>query len=1649
MKNFFKKDKNTETPAVNAEQNVAPENGGNGSGALTKSKSKLDRRMILIICAACLAVVCIVLAIVLPICLTGGGDTYYTLKYDNANPQGVNVVILNEDGADVKNGWEVKSGVNVKFSLGYDGEAEGTPSVKINGAEVKPDGNGVYSFTMSADTVISISGVFVKMNYKVTFDRGADNWVNYSSSDFDTSEPITVMGGEQVTFDVSVSVYYKQSGYTVVANTLVVKPGEQGHYTFTVIGDTTVQVRNLEQEDAFSAREAEDGKLYIDGAGTIGDPYRIRKPIDLYAMADLIGDSFNQGMNYQAAYYRLENDIDMKGERLYIIGDGFSTSSAVFAGNFDGNNKTISNYYIADEIVEQSGFTRVFTPYLGLFGRAAATTRGAAEIYDLNLENFTIEITHTNKTGFFVGGLVGMAEGVNITNCSAKGRIRAVADPDYRSVMGGIVGYQRAVSNGAVAFASVVRSCSADVEIAGESGFIECAGGVVGHVVSYDAVTPAYVLNSYSTGDVYGAVRSGGIAGAVSAFSSVKNSYSTGTVEARSDEDRVGMEDYHYAYAGGIAGYVDYGAVISDSFSTGDIYANARKGASFAITSGTAAYTEVNSIPAGAYPAIVLNSYSKSDNIDFNTYFIQNTLKWDTVDWTFSGEYPLINKEIVSKSFVITVNLGSGNTVDGKNVYTFGLTDVYSDMSGLYGGVYVGDKMVSLPQYLVSDSGLRTYGYYFDSELTRKIPNSYVPTNDMTIYVGFVNYNDVAGTYYLQSNVNGSAAFVDYKDINNVYSLSTPLEKGAYIQINADGTLVYRNGVISSGSTYYYDGTRLTLEEVYVTFEEVTTYDEDNKPVIVVSSSYVTMYADISSGNLNIYDGEMYKSSRPLKAIKKLSGFNYGYYYSGSTTYLFNPDMTGEKTEGNITTSFTYSVNGNTVTAGSETINISTLTPFDAFYGSWEKSAGSNKKYTFDGKGNWTYEYFGYNSAGQKQVYETLSGTYSGSTLSNGKPITIKDGLLEIGGETYYKQNSFAGTWRFPGRVNVDPFEITFGGISALGYGEAVADYGSYYGSITLAYHAVTAADGTVTIELYNGDYRYGVMVYIPAEKTLTGSIMTAANSTSSQAIMVENVKLFLYDDFKGSWVSSSAGFELVNFNGLGNYDMSGNDSHLGVSGTITINGTNAGRYELINGKLEGSFVYNGTTYTLVYDEESKLIRITGDSSTAVLVGFDGWQNTVLEAADGTVYEFDGRGNISGNVGKVTVTSASGSVNTYSYGMAGGVPSVTTLGTLSVGSGKYTLGGVDLWLKNDFTGEWKYRDNNNILTLTVGRIGPDNGGFTASVSYDGKTVAKANYDAEHNEIYFEAVNFELSITVSKSPRETSLLFAVLENRQIFTSVCIKELDEFAGAYVAGDGGKIVFDGFGVSEFATGEALSYDKYGKVLNNYMYSYEADEDSAGGELRLTSKDIIDGITVITNYIFNEVEESSAAYYKDGKYYEIMRIDALYKVSAYLKDAFNTADESVEYFFDGIGGLVETLENGEKVKYNYSIISYSNLMLTYTLYVTDADGNIYSGELNASSTNTFKLTPKDRFFNLTVYGVDGEGKTDTSSRYRFDGNGEGTLTYAKGEDVATYTYKLIEDAGNVCKFEVVSSADSTKKFNGVLTFKEDEITFVLTEIK
>lgn len=1684
MKNLFKKDKNTE-PAEGSAENAAlgsgtPEN--NGGGSATKSGLKLDRRMILIIAAACLAVVCVVLAIVLPVCLTGGEGDYFKLTYNV--PDGVKIVIKNDDGADAASGWEVKSGTAVSFGLEYEAETLGEPIVTANDRELTANGQGVYSFNMNADTVIKVTGVIVQRDFKVTFDRGQDGWVRYASEKYDVSGPVTVKGGEQVTFDVTVSVYYKQEGFSVVANTTVVKPDDKGHYTFTVIGNTTVQVKELVMDDPFSDRVNADDEHYVDGEGTAENPYKIRKPIDLYAMADLIGDTYYVAERYHMAYYELMNDIDLKGERLYIIGDSTSETS-IFAGNFNGNNHTVSNYYIADQITDQETFQGIFTPYIGFFGIASATSLGPAEIYDLNLDNFTVEVSHTNKSFFYAGGLVGFASGVNITNCSANGKITAAADDElrWRNAMGGLVGSLMAVSDGVVSYNSVVRSCSANVEVGGESGVATCIGGLVGQVGSYSTSVPSYVLNSYATGDVYGAIYTGGIVGELGAFGSVKNCYSTGAVEAVSRvSDMVNGGDYRYANAGGIAGYADHGAIISDCFATGTTDATARLGSSYRRTGGIAAYTEVDAVPAASFPALVRNSYSRENNVTFDTQFIQNTLKWDNVDWTFADGYPTVNKEIVRKTYTVTVK------INGSAVKEVELTDVYAPMSDLYAGIYVENNEVLLPEYLTSGATARTYGYYFDEACEVRIPDSFVPTYNMEIFAKYTDYSEVAGRYYIQSAETANrAGFRDYKSVRGVNALSpdTTIVPGAYFELGTDGKLIFRNGVINSESTWYYDGTRATLKEAYVTFQEYGTgeTDADNNVLTAIQTVYASFYAVKNGANLSIYDGDFYAESKPLSAVAAVDGFTYGYYYEtgGAATYLFNPDMSGEKTDGNVTARFEYTVSGSQINTGSEVINLSSLTAFDPLYGTWEKSAGSNKQFTFDGKGHYTYDYFGYNASGNKTSYQQGDGTYNASTgamagFVNGT-VTLSDGLLVIEGETYYKQNSLVGTWRYPGGGRYGSVEITFGGISALGYGDAVINYGASYGNLRVGYHAITNAQGAIELELYNYDYRYGSLIYTPAEKTLRGNVIA-----SDGVGAIGNATFYLYDDYKGSWVSNDGDLYLLNFNGWGNYDVHG-AADLNVSGTISITNEQAvevkGSYTLKNGTLEGTFTYNGVVYNLFYIESTNLIRVAPQEGGAdvILYGQDGWQDTVLVANDGTEYAFDGRGYVQPSGGKVTVKAAGGATSTLGYTVAAN--GTVTIGgsVLGVANGNYTLNGTALWIKSLFVGTWKYIDDGVDKEITIGKIGPKGDGYGVNVTYDGKTVS-ASYDLDAKEIYIaENGNVTLGImnlNLKATQREdTALNFAVIINNQAKSFVCIDEFDVYKGEYVSAAGKKLVFDGYGVSEYEIGEVKSCNQNGdpvavkddaKYVSPYSYSLEGDEIMLSGtEIRpvyddegkpeLDDKGKPKEKTEIIRYLLRETAQSGNATYEgNGKYYELIEVDALYGYSAIRKSGHNDFDDTVTYEFDGIGGFVGPDESGAATHYAYSIIgNYDDLKMEYKLYVVAEDGRIYAGVFNMSSFNSLSLEEKDKFYNLKVYGVDKDGKVDGETRYVFDGLNVGSLTYVKGQDMAIYEYKFLDEKDGVCTFEVVSTADRSKKYKGALTYGKngEKNTFTLEEVK
>ncbi len=260
------------------------------------------------------------------------------------------------------------------------------------------------------------------------------------------------------------------------------------------------------------------------GVGTSENPYQISTPAQLAKLAELV----NAGnASYTAAYYRLENDINLSG---YAAESGWvpiGTYSNRFTGTFDGNGNKITNLTINRDTGE----------YQGLFGYIGS---GGA-VKNLGLTGISINGTK------MVGGIAGFMETATLQNCYTMGNITALG------FVGGVVGYVDNSSTveycystceikstgsapdqclGGVAslvrIGSTLRNCYSTGNVSrtstGQNGY---AGGVVGSVAA------ASVQNCYSTGNVSGAAQAGGVAGGVSSGltrSMVKNCYSTGIV---------------------------------------------------------------------------------------------------------------------------------------------------------------------------------------------------------------------------------------------------------------------------------------------------------------------------------------------------------------------------------------------------------------------------------------------------------------------------------------------------------------------------------------------------------------------------------------------------------------------------------------------------------------------------------------------------------------------------------------------------------------------------------------------------------------------------------------------------------------------------------------------------------------------------------------------------------------------------------------------------------------------------------------------------------------------------------------------------------------------------------------------------------------
>ncbi|MGN0822582.1 MAG: GLUG motif-containing protein, partial [Candidatus Gallimonas sp.] len=798
---------------------------------------------------------------------------------------------------------------------------------------------------------------------------------------------------------------------------------------------------------------------------------------------------------------------------------------------------TIRNYYMTDTVVDQEEFIELSLPYVGLFGCAAALTDAPAQIYNLNLENFTITARAYGDGDqmFAAGAFVGYGMGVNIVGCSASGTIIGDADYGYYSYMGGIIGVQQSVyQSQTVRHYSEVRSCVSDVRVSAQSGYVFAAGGITGNLITYESHTPAYVVNSYATGDVGGAIHAGGVVGYASEGTAIENCYATGDVEAQNKIGvTIGYEAESRAFAGGIVGYCEENSVVAHCFypRTSTVYAYARAGRDYAFADPVCGGRDPSGTKSVDSEAAVLIENRTDVTAGTPASYIRSWLKWSDADWILTDDaYPTVNH--ADSHTTITVTIERQNAVSDKTVTSGTLQDRYVPMSHWY------LERNGVSEYVTYD-GKRSFGYYFDNALTQKVPDCYIPMSDVTLYAGFADYNKVAGTYYLVAERGGAVS----------------------VRLNADGTMVYRDGALNQTSAYVYDGNRLYLYDTcFFYLREDLTEDE-----IAYTTFLGTVNAD---GSLTLSDLTYFPAETPLVAVKEIA-FGYGEYYGASSEYAFYRDGTGEK-DG---TAFTYTLNGTVLTVriggatltgaygsdGTITIGGETLTKYDAFRGTWEKSATSYRSYTFDGKGNWTSR--SYATENGIVTERTQSGTYTAYedtiTLNDGTIVGFKDGFLQVKGtdglvQTYYRESSFAGAWRFHNASN--PIVATLNGIGTDGFGTAVLDYNNGNYTVELTYET-GAVQGARAICFYLYDSFYGTLVYNSETRVLSGELY----SPVKQAFVAAD--FCVYDDFYGVWVSEIEGIDTIEFNGLGLYNLPGSQTSMPVRGTVKINGQAVGSY--------------------------------------------------------------------------------------------------------------------------------------------------------------------------------------------------------------------------------------------------------------------------------------------------------------------------------------------------------------------------------------------------------------------------------------------------------------------------------------------------------
>lgn len=241
------------------------------------------------------------------------------------------------------------------------------------------------------------------------------------------------------------------------------------------------------------------------GDGTAANPYLIKIAEELAWFRDFV----NAGNKTACA--RLEADIDMStvchpadktNGVAELSWEPISKEDTYWEGSFDGNNKTISNLYI-----------KTSSKYSGLFGEILILVHANSSIKDIIFEN--VNITSTNE---FSGVLAGFAKKTDISGITVNSG--SINGTHY---VGGIVGLSDYTN---------ISNCVNRIPIVGSNDNI---GGICGYAATYMSIT-----NCANYGDVKGSVNIGGIVGYIVNIT-LNNVFTSGNVTCGSTNPNCGL----------------------------------------------------------------------------------------------------------------------------------------------------------------------------------------------------------------------------------------------------------------------------------------------------------------------------------------------------------------------------------------------------------------------------------------------------------------------------------------------------------------------------------------------------------------------------------------------------------------------------------------------------------------------------------------------------------------------------------------------------------------------------------------------------------------------------------------------------------------------------------------------------------------------------------------------------------------------------------------------------------------------------------------------------------------------------------------------------------------------------------------------------